>query len=161
MIRQGVRGAEMETFTAKRPYKDVAALTVKQAKQCLTVEIQQRDCQKPTPNSVVTCRDFVDKYTATIVNDPMKTEVHVQFTRSGMGGELSFGGKFPPNGRYVMVADLTPAQGGKETKIEIYGNQLERTVPRAIRHWVNGTSQGCPDFEREFMLPGAARSTKE
>lgn len=165
MIRQGLRGAELETFVVKRPYKDVASLIAQKAKQCLHVEIPMRECSKYDRYSSVRCEDFTDRYTATVVSGPDKTELHVQYQREGgalvSGKELSLGGKFPVNGRYVMVADLMPGAGGRETKIQIFGNQLERTVPKAVRHWVNGTSQGCPDFEREMIIPGDARVVNE
>ena len=89
------------------------------------------------------------------------TQLHVQFTRSGEGvGILTLGGEPPANGMYMVVADITPLDGGKSTKLDVYSTQVWRAIPNALKHWSNATNMGCPDFQEKPWFPGMDNTSK-
>ena len=146
IISQGGYGTAIETFIVKRPYKEVAANIKAKSNECLNTKIERRSCSHTT--SSTNCNDYADRYTAKVVDGASKTEVHVQFIRAGEGvGTIQLGGKAPANGNYMLVADITPAENGKSTKIDMYSAKVFKAAPNAIKHWANGTSQGCPTFK--------------
>jgi hypothetical protein len=160
VIAQGVYGAELETFVANRPYKETAALIKAKVSECLSARVDHQACRK-SGFMGKSCNEYSDTYLPTVVAGPQRTELHVQFKREGSGaGEIHLGGQPNAGGRYVVVADFTTAENGKATKVDIYGNNVERSIPRAIRHWVNGTNLGCPDFKPDLVIPGMGKSTK-
>lgn len=160
-VSQGAYGSEFETFVVKRPYKEVASVIKAKTRDCLNAEVANQSCRRSGFMST-SCNNYSDKYTPTVIDGLQKTELHVQFKRSGEGvGEFNLGGKPPASGMYMVVADVTSVENGKAAKVEIYGNQVQRSIPKAIRHWANGTNLGCPDLKMEVTIPGAARSSSE
>lgn len=151
-VTQGVHGSLFETFVVNRPYKDVAGIVKAKTNACLNAKIDRQSCSgggSGVNYRAVTCSDSTDQYNATVVDGASKTEVHVQFGRSGeRTGNIFLGGPPPAGGMYITVADITPAGNGK-TKIDIYRTTFFKAVPNAIKQWSDGTNQGCPTF-KEF-----------
>ena len=158
-IAQGIYGAKLETFVAKRPYKETAAMLKAKVSECLSARVDHQACRK-SGFMGSSCNEYSDTYLPTVVAGAQRTELHVQIKHAGNGkGHINLGGQPAAGGRYVVVADLTSVENGKATKVDIYGNNVEQSIPRAIRHWVDGTNMGCPDFKPDLVIPGFGKSS--
>ena len=91
-------------------------------------------------------------YKPTLVNGRERTELHIQWRREP-GDAFSFSGKPPADGMYVVVADAMPAGKGKTTMTVYAPTMVFTVIPKAIKHWANGTNLGCPDLTKGQNSP--------
>ena len=115
-----IKGAFMtkvETFEVNRPFSEVADTFQKMAPTCLNKTIKTTSSTRQSYQVIVTT------YKATVLANPNKAELHVQFTHEK--GVLNVS-KVPPGGYYMIVTDAQPL-GGNKTRIDMYrpsaGNQ--------------------------------------
>src|SRR5262249_15062805 len=101
-FRQQVPGAFMgkvQTFEAKRPFRDVARTFQAKAPECLNVAVRS------TSQTGTAYSSILFTYKPTVKVTEKKAELHVQRT---MKGNVIVPGKEPPGGLYFLVADATP-----------------------------------------------------
>lgn len=124
-----------DSFEVDRPYKDVAATLRQKAAECLEVEIKLI-----CTNCVFGGNMGKRNWTPTLITNPERTELHLQFKRPDAIGQ-------PPNGDYEIVLDAVPLDK-KRTKIDIYRlRPQERFLQRTMAGWVRGEAlDGCPDL---------------
>lgn len=141
----GAHGTRIDTYVVNRPYSKIAKIIKKKAKECLNKTITERHCTSTT--SSTNCQDSAIIYTPTIRSDSRKTELHMQRRTEPESG-IYLGGKPPATGFYTGVIDFVPA-GKNKTKVVVYSpKEYFTTTPDAVKHWVNGTNNGCPDFKQ-------------
>lgn len=138
-ISKGVFGAKVDTYTVNRPYSAVAKTLQDKTTECLPAKTAEKRC------TAGVCKHFQSIYKPTLLKDSNKTELHVQYKREPDDG-IYMGGKPPSDGMYIIVADAVP-DGPKATKMTVYAPTMYFVhMPNAVKHWVNGTNLGCPDF---------------
>ena len=126
---------KVQTFEAKRPYRDVAKTFQAKAPECLNVSVRASDRYGTTTRTL---------HPTVLVNEK-KTELHIQQT---YGGNVIVPGKTPEGGAYYIVADATPIDRAR-TRIDIYGPSMGAdTLVRAITNWATGENVGCPDMTK-------------
>ena len=141
-FRQQIPGAFMgsvQTFEAKRSFREVAKTFQAKAPECLNVKVR---VSSQTGTSV---SNILYTYKPTVKASDKKAEVHVQ---RHMDGNVIVPGKEPPGGLYFVVADATPIDRNR-TKIDIYGpSRGADALINAIRGWATGENVGCPDMTK-------------
>jgi hypothetical protein len=141
-FRQQIPGAFMgkvQTFEAKRPFRDVARTFQAKAPECLNAAV------RVTSQTGTSYSNILYTYKPTVRVGEKKAEVHVQ---RHMEGNVIVPGKEPPGGLYFVVADATPIDRGR-TKIDIYGpSRGADAIVRAITGWATGENVGCPDLTK-------------
>jgi hypothetical protein len=138
-VAEGAFGTKVDTYIVNRPYSAVAKVLQEKTKECLPARLTEERCVKRN------CRDYQVTYKPTLLKDSKKTELHVQWKREP-DNDTYLGGKPPADGMYVIVADAVP-DGPKATKMTVYAPTMYFVhMPAAVKHWVNGTNLGCPDF---------------
>ena len=139
VISKGTFGTKVDTYTVKSPYSKVAKVLQDKTKECLPAKVAEKSC------TAGVCKAFKSIYKPTLLKSSNKTELHVQYEREPDDG-IYLGGKPPADGMYVIVADAVP-DGPKATKMTVYAPTMYFVhMPAAVKHWVNGTNLGCPDF---------------
>ena len=141
-FRQQIPGAFMgkvQTFEAKRPFREVARTFQAKAPECLNVKVRSVS-QTGTSYS-----NILYTYKPTVVVSDKKAEVHVQ---RHMDGNVIVPGKEPPGGLYLLVADAVPIDRSR-TRVDIYGpSRGADTLIRAVTGWATGENIGCPDLTK-------------
>ena len=126
---------KVQTFEAKRSYRDVARTFQAKAPECLNVAVRTVERGSSTTRTLK----------PTVLVNEKKTELHIQQTWSG---NVIVPGKVPEGGMYYIVADATPIDRGR-TRIDIYGPSMGAdTLVRAITGWATGENVGCPDMTK-------------
>ena len=126
---------KVQTFEAKRPFRDVTKTFQAKAPECLNVAVRTVERGSTTTRTLK----------PTVVANEKKTELHVQQTWSG---NVIVPGKVPEGGMYYIVADATPIDRSR-TRIDIYGPSIGAdTLVRAITNWATGENVGCPDMTK-------------
>ena len=145
-IKKGGFGTNFENYVVERSYSKVAETLKKNANACLNKKVEKTKC----PPGTLTCEKHTAYYTPTIKSSKQKTELHVQWRRDHWGDKIALG-ETPPDGLYITVVDVMPAGKGK-TEVNLYGPSLEhlQTVPKAIKHWVDGSNLGCPNLGKPY-----------
>jgi len=141
-FRKQIPGAFMgkvQTFEAKRSFREVAKTFQAKAPECLNVSVRTIE-QSSTSSS-----NILATYKPTVIVNDRRAEVHVQRT---LKGNVIVPGKEPAGGHYILVADATPIDKGR-TRIDIYGpSRGFDTMVRAITGWATGENVGCPDMTK-------------
>lgn len=148
-IAKGGFGSEMKTYEVNRPYKKVADALVSKSKECLNVKLAKNKCiRQGVANS---CKAYEVFYRPTVVKTASKTQLHVQWRRDPWDSMFLGGGQPPADGLFIAAFDVEPAGPGK-TKVTTYGPSIDhlKTVPNAVKHWVEGTNMGCPDLTKPY-----------
>lgn len=126
---------KLQTFEAKRSYRDVARTFQAKAPECLNVAVRTVERGSSTTRTLK----------PTVLVNEKKTELHIQQTWSG---NVIVPGKVPEGGMYYIVADATPIDRNR-TRIDIYGPSMGAdTLVRAIEGWATGENVGCPDMTK-------------
>lgn len=137
-----IKGAFMtkvETFEVNRPFSEVADTFQKMAPGCLNKTI------KTTSSTYQSYQVIVTTYKATVLVNPNKAELHVQFNHEKGVMKVS---KMPPGGYYMIVTDAQPINGNK-TKIDMYRPSAgNKAMIKAIKGWATGNNIGCPDLTK-------------
>lgn len=144
---KGGFGAETTTYEVDRPYQKVADALVTKSKECLDVKLVKNKCVgQGVANS---CKAYDVYYRPTVVKTASKTELHVQWRRDPWDSMFMGGGQPPAEGIFIAAFDAEPAGPGK-TKVTTYGPSIDhlKTVPNAVKHWIEGTNMGCPDLTK-------------
>lgn len=142
-VAKGGYGALSEVYEVKGPYAKVAATVKGKSSECLNRVVNIQQCRGPS--CVSRNYTFIPRANA-VAN---KTEIVVQ-VKVDPDNNVYLGGPPPKSGMYVAVADLVPVGSGK-TKVSVYATDVGMFahIPRAIKHWANGTNLGCPDLAAE------------
>jgi len=131
--------AKVQTFEAKRTYRDVAKTFQTKAPECLNVSVRRVEQSSTSYSNVVTT------YKPTVLVSEKKAELHVQVSYKG---NVIVPGKVPEGGMYYVVADATPIDRNR-TRIDIYAPTIgTTTMVRAITGWATGENVGCPDLTK-------------
>lgn len=139
VVQKGAFGSEFETYEVDKPYEKVVAVIKKKTDECLNVNLIETECIN---NS---CYDYNITYKPTFVSKKGKSELYLQWKRDP-DKAIYVGGNPPAGGMYIAVIDFIAASKNK-TKVDMYVPSMVFTsAPKAIKHWVNGTNMGCPDF---------------
>jgi len=126
---------KVQTFEAKRPFRDVTKTFQAKAPECLNVAIRTVERGGSSTRTLK----------PTVLANENKTELHIQQTWTG---NVIVPGKVPEGGLYYIVADATPIDRGR-TRVDIYGPSIGAdTLVRAIRNWATGENVGCPDMTK-------------
>lgn len=126
---------KVQTFEAKRSFRDVTRTFQAKAPECLNVAV--RTVERGGGNTRT--------LKPTVLAREKKTELHIQQSYSG---NVITPGKVPEGGLYYIVADATPIDRGR-TRIDIYGPSMGAdTLVRAITNWATGENLGCPDMTK-------------
>jgi hypothetical protein len=126
---------KVQTFEAKRSYREVAKTFQAKAPQCLNVAVRTVERGGSSTRTLK----------PTVLVNEKKTELHIQQTYSG---NVIVPGKVPEGGMYYIVADATPIDRTR-TRIDIYGPSMGAdTLVRAITNWATGENVGCPDMTK-------------
>ena len=142
-MNKGGFGTSIESYVVNRSYSKVAKTLAAKTRECLHAEFTQTQCVN---NS---CTDYHITYKPTITKGKKHTELYVQWKRDP-DNAWYVSGDPPPGGVYIAVIDAVPA-GKAKTKITVYApSMVYTTIPKAVKHWVNGTHSGCPTFESGF-----------
>jgi len=130
---------KVQTFEAKRPFRDVAKTFQAKAPECLNVAVRTVETSSTSSINVLTT------YKPTVVVNEKRAELHVQRT---LKGNVIVPGKPPEGGDYFIVADATPLDRSR-TRIDIYSPSIgATTIVRAITGWATGENVGCPDMTK-------------
>ena len=130
---------KVQTFEAKRPFRDVAKTFQAKAPECLNVAVRTVETSSTSSINVLTT------YKPTVVVNEKRAELHVQRT---LKGNVIVPGKPPAGGDYFIVADATPLDRTR-TRIDIYSPSIgATTIVRAITGWATGENVGCPDMTK-------------
>lgn len=139
LISKGIFGAKVETYTVNRPYSAVTKVLQDKTKECLPAQVSGTRC------TAGVCKYYKSSYKPTLLKGSKKTELHVQLTIEP-DDAIYMNGRPPKDGTYIIVADAVP-DGPKATKMTVYAPTMVYVhMPNAVKHWVNGTNLGCPDF---------------
>ena len=137
-----IKGAfltKVETFEVDRPFNEVASTFQKMAPGCLNKTI------KTTSSTYQSYQVIVTTYKSTVLVNPNKAELHVQFNHEKGVMKVS---KMPPGGYYMIVTDAQPIDGNK-TKIDMYRPSAgNKPMIKAIKGWATGDNVGCPDLTK-------------
>ena len=126
---------KVQTFEAKRSFREVSRTFQAKAPECLNVAVRTVERGGSTTRTLK----------PTVLVNEKKTELHIQQTLSG---NVIVPGKVPEGGLYYIVADATPIDRGR-TRIDIYGPSMGAdTLVRAITNWATGENVGCPDMTK-------------
>ena len=130
---------KVQTFEAKRPFRDVAKTFQAKAPECLNVAVRTVETSSTSSINVLTT------YKPTVVVNDKRAELHVQRT---LKGNVIVPGKPPEGGDYFLVADATPLDRNR-TRIDIYSPSMgATTLVRAVTGWATGENVGCPDMTK-------------
>ena len=131
--------AKVQTFEAKRSFRDVAKTFQAKAPECLNVAV--RSVERSSTSNI----NILTTYKPTVLVSEKRAELHVQRT---MQGNVIVPGKVPEGGLYYIVADATPIDRNR-TRIDIYAPSIgATTMVRAITGWATGENVGCPDLTK-------------
>ena len=131
--------AKVQTFEAKRAFRDVAKTFQAKAPECLNVSVRSVQQSSTSYSNVVTT------YKPTVLVSETKAELHVQVSYKG---NVIVPGKVPEGGMYYLVADATPIDRNR-TRVDIYAPTIgTTTMVRAITGWATGENVGCPDLTK-------------
>lgn len=126
---------KVQTFEAKRSFRDVTKTFQAKAPECLNVAVRTVERGGSSTRTLK----------PTVLASEKKTELHIQQTWSG---NVIVPGRVPEGGLYYIVADATPIDRGR-TRVDIYGPSIGAdTLVRAIRNWATGENLGCPDLTK-------------
>lgn len=128
-----------ERHHIKRPYRVAADVLAKKARECLNVSFRHEYTEYNGPYRIK--RQTTVKYKSTMREAGGKTVLAVQYTN--IPKQILPFQKEPPDGMYVVVADLYPR--GNETQLVISGID-SGGIQKAIKNWAAGTNMGCPDL---------------
>ena len=141
-FREQIPGAtfgQKKTFEARRPFREVAKTFRTKGPECLNVSV------RTVSQTGTSYQSYVTTYKPTVLVEPRRAELHVQ--QHYRGGGIIIPGKEPEGGLYLLVADATPLDGGRRTRIDIYGpTHGADTLIRAVTGWATGENVGCPDL---------------
>ena len=130
---------KLQSFEAKRPFREVAKTFQAKAPECLNVKVRMVERSATSSSNILTT------YKPTVLVGAEKAELHVQRT---MQGNVITPGKVPEGGLYYLVADATPIDRGR-TRIDIYAPSIGAdTLVRAVSGWATGENVGCPDLTK-------------
>jgi len=131
---------KVQTFEARRSYREVAKTFQAKAPECLNVSVRTTERYSGGGGSTV-----VRTLKPTVLVGEKKTELHVQ---QSYKGNVITPGKVPEGGLYYIVADATPIDRSR-TRIDIYGPSMGAdTLVRAITNWATGENVGCSDMTK-------------
>ena len=143
-VKEGPGGTKLDSYIVKRSYSRTVKLLKEKARQCLKKTVVVRTC-----GGYGGCNDVDYIYTPKVLTKPKSAELHVQWRMSPEYG-ANVGGKPPADGMYVVVIDVEPA-GKRKTRITAYYTTYSfHVIPDAIKHWLKGTSKGCPDLSKSI-----------
>ena len=130
---------KVQTFEAKRPFRDVAKTFQAKAPECLNIAVRTVETSSTSNINVLTT------YKPTVVVNEKRAELHVQ---RSLKGNVIVPGKPPEGGDYFLVADATPLDRSR-TRIDIYAPSMgATTLVRAVTGWATGENVGCPDLTK-------------
>jgi hypothetical protein len=137
-----VSAGSRESYEVNRPYGKVVEILKTKSAECLSTRLRRRQCTGSN------CADDIITYTPTIVHAGNKLELSVQVDVPRSMTDLRLY-KDPKGGRFIVLADVAPSGKGK-TKLDVYAPYwTNKTIPKAVRHWAEGTSLGCPNLAEE------------
>lgn len=138
-VAPGAMFMKTETYEVNRALRDVASTFQRRAPECLKVTV------RTVSQTTGSYQNIVTQYTPTVVVVGERAELHVQqLHKTG----VLYPSKPPEGGVYIFVADAYP-EGGKRTRIQIYGPSKGYDVlHRAVRGWATGENMGCPDMTK-------------
>lgn len=145
-VAKGGYGMMTETYEVKGAYNKVAATLNTKGNECFNKTVTTQECRGAsciTRNFILIPR-FTGKGNSAELVVQMKTN-HVN------AKDVYLGGPPPESGMYVAVTDIAPAGSGT-TKITMYATNvgIYGHIPKAVKHWANGTNLGCPDFTSDL-----------
>jgi len=127
-----------DSFEVDRPLSDVTKVFKERASECLNIRVSSTDVDGTSGSQ--TARNVVSRYTATVTEEPAKTELDIQqIYEKGMINVQ----KIPEKGSYCLVADAVPSEKNK-TKITLYYLRGESLFPNTLKGWASGENMECP-----------------
>lgn len=131
-----------EQFVVDRPFHEVARTLRQRSDACLQVTVTTSSSGGYGSNPAT----FKQGYLATTTADGDRASLVVQEHIEGTN--LIKVHEEPAGGYFLLVADAAPA-GAHRTKIDLYRPTMGNDVlVRAVRGWMTGEIQGCPDLTR-------------
>jgi hypothetical protein len=129
--------SKKDSYEVKRPISQVTAVLKDRSSACLRKQLSTSYWQgglKHTHTEVLTPKVAVGRD---------KTRLTVQM--KDISPNVIVVGDPPPDGFYQMVVDAYPADKGT-TRIETYFQSGHDGMFTAVKPWVTGASDGCPDL---------------
>jgi hypothetical protein len=145
-VTKGSYGTKAETYEVKGSYAQVAATVKAKSAECFNRTLTSRECRNASE-----CMNRSFTFIPRFTGNGSSSELDVLVTMNhGNVKNVYLGGPPPEDGMYVAVADLAPA--GTGTKVSVYATKVSfyGHIPKAIKHWANGTNLGCPDFAADL-----------
>ncbi len=143
-VAKGGFGTLQETYQVDGPYTAVVARVEKKGAECFNKVITLRTCIN---NS---CQDTDYTFIPRFTSGRNGAELVVQ-VKLNPDHNTYLGGPPPKNGMFVAVADITPIASNR-ANIAMYGASMGmfKYIPKAVKHWAQGSNLGCPDFTADM-----------
>lgn len=140
-ILKGGFGTSFETYNVNRSYRQVAKILKRQTNKCLRVQLNEQSCMRGTFGS--SCTDTLITYRPKLFKGKKKVTLQVQMEREP-DKSIYLGGEPPKGGMIIAVIDVLSV-AKKKSKVNVYAPSMVFTaIPKAVKHWLNGKSKGCP-----------------
>lgn len=146
-VDKGSFGMEHETYEVNTSYAKTAATLKAKGNECFNKTISSQQCQGYScfNRQYILIPHFSSKGKSAELVVQMKTN-HGSNVK-----DVYPGGPPPESGAYMAVADAVDLGNGK-TRVSVYGATISMFahIPKAIKHWTQGTNLGCPDFSADL-----------
>lgn len=140
-ILKGGFGTSFETYEVNRSYRQAAKILKRQTNKCLRVQLNEQSCMRGTFGS--SCTDTLITYRPKLFKGKKNLTLQVQMERKP-DKSIYLGGEPPKGGMIIAIIDVLPVSK-KKSKVNVYAPSMVFTaIPKAVKHWLNGKSKGCP-----------------
>jgi hypothetical protein len=136
-VAKGTKGAKMETFVVERGFDEVVRTIESRCAPCLDKLVER------------TANVGYVEHSSSDYNPTFKrvSRDRAEFTMQVVHRPRGVGAVPPPDGLYVIAADLKRA-GADRTEIVIYRPVMGfKEIPRALLQWAEGSSTDCPKLK--------------
>ena len=147
-VEKGTYGSLHETYDVNGDYAKVAATLKAKSNECFNKTITTQECLRGPGSCINRSYTLIPRFTS----KGNSAELVVQYkTNHANAKDVYLGGPPPESGAYIAVADAVAIGNGK-TRISMYGTKITMFahIPKAVKHWTNGTNLGCPDFTSDL-----------
>lgn len=145
-VKKGSYGTLEESYEVNNSYAKTSAILKAKGSECFNKTITTQECRGTS------CFNRQYILIPRFASKGKSAELTVQTkTNHGNVKDVYLGGPPPESGAYMAVADVVDLGNGK-TKVSVYGTKITMFahIPKAIKHWTNGTNLGCPDFTADL-----------
>lgn len=135
-----------DVFEVKKPYRQVSETVKKRWMECFDTRTAGSYVSSGSMGGMpATVSSITYIYTPTSNVTAKRTELALQ-QRAKATGLYTPGGP-PPDGYFIMATDIYPS-GNNAARVDIQKRIVGfGDVMKAVRHWAEGTSMGCPTLQ--------------